>query len=201
MGKVYSIKNSWTSHFENKSYLGIGKAGDEEIPDHHTPLITHEIWDAVQKIQAEKRPGHGGMLHYRRTKNPSLLSGLSFCIHCGAAMVVHAEKDYRSYACGKRERQRGYKDCQNARRDFFVRYFVTIDDPAVAVSCMSAGTAFVGQVENQIALGGAERFVERLHAFLNQCVVGIAEAGQLHDAVGARPGNRSICGKRHDSKV
>ena len=39
------------------------------------------------------------------------------------------------------------------------RYFVTVDDPAVAVSCMSAGTAFVGQVENQIALGGAERFV------------------------------------------
>ena len=39
------------------------------------------------------------------------------------------------------------------------RYFVTADDPAVAVSCMSAGTAFVGQVENQIALGGATRFV------------------------------------------
>ena len=39
------------------------------------------------------------------------------------------------------------------------RYFVTVDDPAVAVSCMSAGTAFVGQVENQIALGGADRFV------------------------------------------
>lgn len=39
------------------------------------------------------------------------------------------------------------------------RYFVTVDDPAVAVSCMSAGTAFVGQVENQIALGGANRFI------------------------------------------
>src|SRR6478735_1501724 len=39
------------------------------------------------------------------------------------------------------------------------RYFITVDDPAVAVSCMSAGTAFVGQVENQIALGGADRFV------------------------------------------
>ncbi len=39
------------------------------------------------------------------------------------------------------------------------RYFVTIDDPAVAVSCMSAGIAYVGQVENQLALGGAERFV------------------------------------------
>ena len=39
------------------------------------------------------------------------------------------------------------------------RYFVTRDDPAIAVSAMSPGSAFVGQVENQVALGGAGRFV------------------------------------------
>ena len=38
------------------------------------------------------------------------------------------------------------------------RYFITVDDPAVAVSCMSPGSAYVGQVENQLALGGASRF-------------------------------------------
>ena len=39
------------------------------------------------------------------------------------------------------------------------RYFVTVDEPIIAVSCMSGGTAFVSQVENQVALGGAKRFV------------------------------------------
>ena len=39
------------------------------------------------------------------------------------------------------------------------RYFQTERAPRVAVSCMSAGGAFVGQVENQVALGGASNFV------------------------------------------
>ncbi|MEW6085544.1 MAG: recombinase zinc beta ribbon domain-containing protein [Chloroflexota bacterium] len=118
MGKIYKTKNSWTSHFRNRSYLGIGKAGGEEVLNHHEAIITQDQWDAVKKVE-EAMPRYGRQgepMHHRRIKHPSLLSGLSFCIHCGAAMVLHTEKDYRSYACGKRERQRGYKDCQNARR-------------------------------------------------------------------------------------
>lgn len=117
-GKIYSIKNSWTSHFRNKSYLGIGKAGGLEIPNHHAALVTQELWDAVRKVEAAMpRYGRQGeLLHHRRMKYPSLLSGLSVCIYCGSAMVLHTEKDYRSYACGKRERQCGYKDCQQSRR-------------------------------------------------------------------------------------
>ena len=116
-GKIYKNKNSWASHFRNKSYLGIGKAGDLEIPDHHTPIITWEIWDAVKKIE-KTMPRHGRSgdpTHPQRIKHPSLLSGLSYCIHCGAAMVLHTSSDYRSYQCGKRDRQRGDKDCTQAR--------------------------------------------------------------------------------------
>lgn len=117
-GKLYTSKNSWASHFRNKSYLGIGKANDLEIPDHHPPLITHELWDAVKKVEAAM-PRHGRkgtLLHHRRIKYPSLLSGLAYCVHCGAAMVLHADKRYRNYICGKRDRQRGYMDCTQARR-------------------------------------------------------------------------------------
>ena len=39
------------------------------------------------------------------------------------------------------------------------RCFITVADPAIAVSCMSPGSAYVGQIENQLALGGASRFV------------------------------------------
>jgi site-specific DNA recombinase len=116
-GKLYKNKNSWASHFRNKSYLGIGKAGELEIPDHHTPIITWELWNAVKKIE-KTMPRHGRSgdpTHPSRIKHPSLLSGLSFCIYCGAAMVLHTSKDYRSYQCGKRDRQRGYKDCTQAR--------------------------------------------------------------------------------------
>ena len=116
-GKIYKNKTSWGSHFRNKSYLGIGKAGDMEVPDHHTPIITWELWHAVKKVE-KTMPSFGGraaLTHPRRIKHPSLLSGLSFCIYCGDAMVLHTSSDYRSYQCGKRDRQRGIKDCTQAR--------------------------------------------------------------------------------------
>ena len=116
-GKVYKIAGSWLTCFRNKSYLGIGKAGDLEIPDHHEPLITWELFEAVKKVE-RVMPRHGvrgNPIHPRRLSNPSLLSGLAFCVHCGAAMVLHTSKDYRSYLCGKRDRQKGYKDCTESR--------------------------------------------------------------------------------------
>jgi DNA invertase Pin-like site-specific DNA recombinase len=115
-GKVYKSANSWLSHFRNKSYLGIGKAGDLEIPDHHEPLITWELWNAVRQVEkSSPRYGRSGQPHHpQRIKYPSLLSGLSFCIYCGSAIVLHTSPDYRSYACGLRDRQRGIKDCTQA---------------------------------------------------------------------------------------
>ena len=113
-GKIYAVKNSWTSHFENKSYLGIGKAGNLEIPDHHEPIITWEMWEAVKKVERATRV-QGDMLHPRRISHPSLLSGLAYCVHCGAAMVLHTARDYRSYQCGTRDRRFGYKACPKAR--------------------------------------------------------------------------------------
>ncbi len=53
--KIYTKKSSWISHFKNKSYLGVGKCCDLEIPDHHEPLITKEIWDTVQKIKSNPK--------------------------------------------------------------------------------------------------------------------------------------------------
>jgi len=120
-GKVYTNKISWATHFRNKSYLGIGKAGDLEIPDHHEPLITWEVWEAVKRVEASmpnygQHRKRGALLHHRRMSHPSLLSGLAFCVYCGAAMVLHTSKDYRSYACGQRDRKKGFSDCKEARR-------------------------------------------------------------------------------------
>lgn len=110
--RVYTNRGSWISHFRNKSYLGIGKAGDLEIPDHHEALITWELWDAVRKVEKER----DALFYFKRVKNPSLLSGLSFCIHCGAAMILHTSRGYRCYVCGKRDRRRGFTDCPESHR-------------------------------------------------------------------------------------
>ena len=88
-GLLYKSKSCWPSFFANKTYLGIGKCGDLEIPDHHPAAVDQATWDAVQKIQAA-HPKHGQVsrsAHPRRVSSPSLLSGEAVCIHCGSAMV------------------------------------------------------------------------------------------------------------------
>lgn len=111
-GKLYTNKGSWITHFQNKSYLGIGKAGGLEVPDHHEPLITWELWDAVRKVEKER----DSQFHHNRISHPSLLAGFAKCVYCNSAMVLHTARDYRCYVCGKRDRQRGYKDCTEARK-------------------------------------------------------------------------------------
>lgn len=111
-GKLYKSVGTWATFFRNKSYLGY--YGD--MPDHHEPLITHELWDAVQemmKVASAKRKVN----HPRRVAKPTLLSGLSYCADCGNMMVYGvANKDYpwRFYMCGKKNRE-GYAACPSKR--------------------------------------------------------------------------------------
>ncbi|MFZ4778889.1 MAG: recombinase family protein [Terrimicrobiaceae bacterium] len=72
---MYKGAGSWITHFRNKSYLGIGKAGELEIPEHHEPIITRELWDAVKQVeQSSPRFGKSGKpFHPQRIKHPSLL--------------------------------------------------------------------------------------------------------------------------------
>lgn len=117
-GKVYITSASWVSFFKNKSYLGVYGKGPREIPDHHEPLITFEVWEAVQRIH-ESHPLYGGKgLHNpRRVGNPTLLSGFAYCLDCGAMMTHspgNAKRAWRHYLCGKKNRQ-GYQAC-NSRR-------------------------------------------------------------------------------------
>lgn len=45
---LFKAKNSLTWFFRNKTYLGIRKCGELEIPDAHEPLIDRETWQQVQ---------------------------------------------------------------------------------------------------------------------------------------------------------
>ena len=116
-GKLYTSPNSWNAFFKNKSYLGY--FGD--IPDHHEPLITQELFDAVQK-QRESHPSRGGigyLNHPRRVGNPSIFSGFTYCIECGS-MMTHSrgnkKRPWLHYICGKKDRH-GAKACKSRRVD------------------------------------------------------------------------------------
>ena len=111
-GKLYTSKNCWHGFFANKSYLGIGKSGALEIPDHHEPLVTWSLWEAVQKLNdaAPQRGQKGHLNHPRRVGNPSLFSGLAHCLQCGAMMVHNTDtrqrkKPWPHYLCGKKDRK------------------------------------------------------------------------------------------------
>ncbi|HKI53428.1 MAG TPA: recombinase family protein [Anaerolineales bacterium] len=118
-GMLYTSVNTWTTFFKNKSYLGIGKSGDLEITDHHEPLITWELWEAVQKLRkAHPRYGKKGNLnHPRRVGNPTALSGFTYCIECGN-MMTHSNgnknKVWKHYICGKKDRH-GSAACKSRR--------------------------------------------------------------------------------------
>ena len=118
-GKLYTGPNSWHSFFRNKAYLGIGKSGDLEVPDHHEALITWDLWDAVQKL-SESHPLHkskGSLHHPRRVGNPTIFSGFTYCIECGA-MMTHSrgykKNPWPEYICGRRDRH-GIKACSSRR--------------------------------------------------------------------------------------
>lgn len=112
-GRLYKSTGSWNSFFANESYLGIGKCGDEKTSDHHPALIDRETWEAVQQ-RRRAHPKHGAKGntdHPRRIGAPSLLTGVSFCSHCGSAMSHQTYKnDWRGYICGKKSRE-DWKAC------------------------------------------------------------------------------------------
>lgn len=114
-GKLYKSKGCWVTFFRNKSYLGIGKCGELEVPNHHPPLIDQETFDKVQEIQ--KRASHntsGTLLHPRRLHSPSLLSGIAVCIHCGTpvAREVAGPTKWKAYVCGKKRNGGDWHACE-----------------------------------------------------------------------------------------
>lgn len=118
-GKLYTGSNSWYSFFRNKAYLGICKSGDLEVPDHHEPLITWDLWEAVQKL-GDGHPirGKKGQLnHPRRVGNPKILSGFTYCLECGAMMTHnpgYKKQPWPHYLCGRKDRH-GNAACQSRR--------------------------------------------------------------------------------------
>jgi site-specific DNA recombinase len=112
---IYRSRNCLTAFFANKTYLGIRKCGETGVEGAHEPLITREIWDAVQRGSNRRSPSGRWVRHPRRVGSPFLLSGLLYYQLCGASMNggrTPARKlkdgnraEWRFYMCAREKRE------------------------------------------------------------------------------------------------
>jgi len=98
---LYKSKNCWATFFDNELYTGVLHFGDLTIPDYCTPIISRELWQAVQSQRRLDKKRQ----HPRRQMNSDiLLSGLIECQDCGALMNYHYVGEWEYYACSARQR-------------------------------------------------------------------------------------------------
>jgi site-specific DNA recombinase len=113
---LYKGRNCWVTFFRNKTYLGILKCGDLEIPDAHEPLCTPEQWAAVQaqtSRRSKPKPWHASSEY--------LLTGMVYCGYCGSACSGGTDTNdgawgarsepWRYYICGNQKRK-GWATCE-----------------------------------------------------------------------------------------
>jgi len=123
--RIMGTFGSYVTMFRNKTHLGIRKCGELEVEDAHEPLVSRELWDAVQAT-LRQRPAKGkrwpeGKPHSMRSNSPYLLSGLATCAVCGAAMVSGTDNvsgnrktPWPFYLCGRKKRE-GWHACPSGK--------------------------------------------------------------------------------------
>ncbi len=97
-------RSAVTRILTNPFYVGRVIWHGDDYPGQHEPIITRELWGAVQRINAARvrdyhHPSQG---HY-------LLTGFLRCGFCGDAMVYNRSRRYM--VCGRYSRSRA-QDCQ-----------------------------------------------------------------------------------------
>ncbi len=85
--------------------MRVARPQEEWVALSAPPLVSAEVWQAVQERMAEMRTSQGG--NPRRTH---MLSGKVYCPHCGSQAVIKHQKangvSYRYYLCGAQRRSR-----------------------------------------------------------------------------------------------
>ena len=92
---LLGIVPSYTWMFNNPTYIGTLRYGDNEFPGVIEAIIDTGTWDRAQQRRAERTPP-------RRRQSSYILSGLAFCGHCGRPMNGHNTREYRYYVCIRR---------------------------------------------------------------------------------------------------
>lgn len=184
-GKVYKSVNCWITFFSNRSYLGIGKCGDKEFPDHHEAAIDLATWETVQRVQ--KTNPRAGLRNPRRVRFPSLLAGLAYCAKCGAAMIYHSQnaRKWPFYICGQRDRKRTMPTCTEKRISARKVNALVLDAVLTRVLTPEYFAALMLEVKNQLSdTASLEADIEEKRRELRTVERGIANLLDLIETFG-----------------
>lgn len=102
-GNVLCQKSYTSNYLTHKKKINQGERQQVLIENHHPAIIDQETFDAVQKIihrnvhQKQKKP----------TKYP--FSGRLTCGECGAVLHLYGPFPHASWACSRRNKNRGLK--------------------------------------------------------------------------------------------
>lgn len=193
--RLFGATNSYATMFRNRTYLGVRKCGELEIPDAHEALVTQETWDAVQ-VTLEKRQPRGEKWqlqdHPRRISSVFLLSGLARCAYCGSAMcgsttnITTRPNPWLYYLCGKKKRQ-GYDACpshQIQARKAEQAIIETVINRILVPSQVEELLASINdQLEHDVA--DVDDKIERAHTELRETERAIANLVDLAEKFGA----------------
>ena len=105
-GKLF-CKGSFNTLLRNPKYVGTYHYNNEiEIENCVPPIVTREVWDAVQ-LRFEQSAGKGGRA---KAKVDYLLTGKIYCGKCGHLMggesTRKGETQYNYYACSQKKKKR-----------------------------------------------------------------------------------------------
>jgi hypothetical protein len=116
--RIYDSKNSLSTFFTNKLYIGILEYGDLVVEKYCKPIVDMQTWNRVQERITAQAQQQFPNKHPRRTNSVYLLSGFAKCSKCRAPLngntVSNAtgSRHDQAYRCSRAKRR---LDC-DARR-------------------------------------------------------------------------------------
>lgn len=94
---------NWNYLFTNKVYIGELEFNGEIFNQIYPPIISKNLFDAVQQHIPPKKIKLKDPKHHPRRKNSDyFLANISICKFCGASMEGKSANGYRYYVCSKR---------------------------------------------------------------------------------------------------
>jgi site-specific DNA recombinase len=98
---------SWNNMFRNRAYIGEYEFNDDVYTNIYPPLISTELFSAVQDRLPKLRKGIPSRHHPRRKGSSFFLANIARCGYCGARMEGKRVGRYRYYICRERNRKAG----------------------------------------------------------------------------------------------
>ena len=183
----HTVQNK-TGNVSYKVHKQISKLREEwiRVEDTHEPLISQEVWDAVQRLDNHPSKGRSGS-----DGEISMFAGVLYCMDCGTVMRFYHDgrkrKDgsksaYRSYACS-RYATGGKSVCTaHIMNERVLIEAVLADIRTKAALARNDPSGLVGQIQTQRRAATAEQ-VKQTRLLLTAIEKRLAELGKLIQAI------------------